>query len=969
MLSLSTAAYQAVTVDYTTTNGRAIAGEDYIAASDTLTFAAGETTRTITVTVLNDAIFEDPEAFTVDISNADAGGTGLTITDSSGTGNIIDDDQPTVAIADGSPSPQTEADAATITFEVTLSNAADQAVTVDYTTTNGTAIAGEDYIAASDTLTFAAGETTRTITVTVLNDAIFEDPEAFTVDISNADAGGTSLTITDSSGTGNIVDDDHIPVANNDTNWALEDGIVTVNGNVLQTISHSGAPVGSFSDLADTDADADDLIITNITNITNGTDNVIPDADGEVISGKYGTLSISSAGDYVYTLDNSNTTVNALDEGDTLTDEVFTYTVTDGANTPQTAMLSITIFGTNDAPVANPDSHFIDEGINGDAGNITGVVLQNVDHGMDSSVSANGVESYADVLDSDAEGGTLSVISVSSNATADTSNDLTADSTVQGQYGVLTMNSDGSYTYDLDDGNPVVDALNVGDELEDVFTYTIQDEGGLTQSTSLNVTINGQNDRTIFNTGTFVWLPVAMDEMAPEYQDGYPIDLPVADVDSTLTVEITGIPDEGVAGYYDGGVFIPLSVGDTFDLAIGESMPEIFYLPPTVDLYTQVDPVVDVVSFTVTEDGDSATTTAGTITINAMPPHELPGQEALIGDGSSPLTSGRDLEAALTLDAKLVNAINTDLADDGVINNSFIELLTDFQSRPASGGVPISDAHRADQALEDTVTATIMVDGIEFIVINENDGINQWVYDADTGLMTAVIDYNDVMDLATGTISLADHLANNQPSTGDVWTVTYSDSDGGNEQARFIKFNFAYENPGDPSISVTGDEFSPNIIFGTSGTDILTGGNVDDKMFGREGDDQLNGLDGNDILVGGGGDDIIVGGAGNDEIHGGEGADAYVINSLSDGVDTIVNYNDSESDVLDISDILTGYDINNDDIADFVNITTDGADAIVSVDPTGAGAYTDIAVLANISGNTVTVIVDQDNNSETLIVA
>jgi Ca2+-binding RTX toxin-like protein len=195
------------------------------------------------------------------------------------------------------------------------------------------------------------------------------------------------------------------------------------------------------------------------------------------------------------------------------------------------------------------------------------------------------------------------------------------------------------------------------------------------------------------------------------------------------------------------------------------------------------------------------------------------------------------------------------------------------------------------------------------------------------------------------------------------------DSDGGNEQARFIKFNFTYDNPGDPSISVTGDEFSPNIIFGTSGTDILTGGNVDDKMFGREGDDQINGLDGNDILVGGGGDDIIVGGAGNDEIHGGEGADTYVINSLSDGVDTIVNYDDSESDVLDISDILTGYDINNDDIANFVNITTDGADAIVSVDPTGTGAYTDIAVLSNISGNTVTVIVDQDNNSETLIVA
>jgi Ca2+-binding RTX toxin-like protein len=158
-------------------------------------------------------------------------------------------------------------------------------------------------------------------------------------------------------------------------------------------------------------------------------------------------------------------------------------------------------------------------------------------------------------------------------------------------------------------------------------------------------------------------------------------------------------------------------------------------------------------------------------------------------------------------------------------------------------------------------------------------------------------------------------------------------------------------------------------MFGTSGNDILTGGNVDDKMFGREGDDEINGLDGNDILVGGGGDDIIVGGGGADEIYGGEGADTYVINSLGDGIDAVVNYDDSESDALDVSDILTGYDANNDDISDFVSLTADGADVVVSVDPTGTGSFTDIAVLYNIVGNTVTVIVDQDNNSETLIVA
>ena len=97
----------------------------------------------------------------------------------------------------------------------------------------------------------------------------------------------------------------------------------------------------------------------------------------------------------------------------------------------------------------------------------------------------------------------------------------------------------------------------------------------------------------------------------------------------------------GQAGYYDGShTFVPLNAGDTFVLAAGEAMPQVVYLPPDVDLETVVDPITDIVSFTVTEDGDPLTTQSGTININAMPPYDLPGQEALIGDGNSPLTSG-----------------------------------------------------------------------------------------------------------------------------------------------------------------------------------------------------------------------------------------------------------------------------------------------------------------------------------------
>jgi hypothetical protein len=83
---------------------------------------------------------------------------------------------PGVSISDGVPAPAVEGSDGSITFTVSLSSA-----TVDYTTVNGTAVAGSDYTALAGTLTFAAGETSKTVTVTVLDDAVFEDPEAFQV--------------------------------------------------------------------------------------------------------------------------------------------------------------------------------------------------------------------------------------------------------------------------------------------------------------------------------------------------------------------------------------------------------------------------------------------------------------------------------------------------------------------------------------------------------------------------------------------------------------------------------------------------------------------------------------------------------------------------------------------------------------------------------------------------------------------
>ena len=96
-----------------------------------------------------------------------------------------------------------------ISFEVTLSAAASVPVTVDWSTADGTATAGEDYVASSATLTFAAGEMGHTIAVTVLDDAHDEGEETFALHLSDA----TGAVLADAEATGTIANSDPMPRA------------------------------------------------------------------------------------------------------------------------------------------------------------------------------------------------------------------------------------------------------------------------------------------------------------------------------------------------------------------------------------------------------------------------------------------------------------------------------------------------------------------------------------------------------------------------------------------------------------------------------------------------------------------------------------------------------------------------------------------------------------------------------------
>jgi hypothetical protein len=263
-VSIEHASARAVTVDYATADGTATAGSDYDAASGTLSFAAGETTKTISIAVHGDTLDEDDETLLLNLSNPSVGAA---VAVAQGTGTIIDDDEaPALSIADAS---VVEGDAGTVnlSFVVTLSAASGKSITVDFATADGTATAGSDYDAASGALTFAPGETSKTITVTIRGDVLVEPDETFLVQIS--DAVNATIAVSDAEGT-IINDDTPEDPAPTVVSYVVDDG--TVQRSRVKTLTVTFNEVVTIADGAFVVKDGDGSVIpaTLATEIVSG---------------------------------------------------------------------------------------------------------------------------------------------------------------------------------------------------------------------------------------------------------------------------------------------------------------------------------------------------------------------------------------------------------------------------------------------------------------------------------------------------------------------------------------------------------------------------------------------------------------------------------------------------------------------------------------------------------------------------
>jgi VCBS repeat-containing protein len=306
-VTLSPASTDTVTVDWTTAAGTALSPKDFTAASGTLTFAPGETSKTITVQIVGDTTKEKNETMGVRLSNA----VNALLADSSGLGTILDDDstprlQTTMVSATTSNSTTTLSSSSTslstlstdtattgtgtttttatspaasviegnsgrtfLTFAVTPSNATDETMTVDFATIAGPAARPNvDFIVKSGTLVFAP-ETTdpQFITVEVVANTRHQPTHPFFVRLANPIAAVIDALDTEA----DILDDDPIPSISVSDVTVGESAIGSVNAVLNVTLSN----------------DTDDTVTVNYTTVAGSA------LDGIDYTGQSGTMTFT----------------------------------------------------------------------------------------------------------------------------------------------------------------------------------------------------------------------------------------------------------------------------------------------------------------------------------------------------------------------------------------------------------------------------------------------------------------------------------------------------------------------------------------------------------------------------------------------------------------------------------------------------------------------------------------------------
>ncbi|MBW9259509.1 MAG: S8 family serine peptidase [Candidatus Thiodiazotropha sp. (ex. Lucinisca nassula)] len=198
-----------IEVSYRTVADTALAEVDFIETVSMVRFLPGETEKQISIELVDDDLFEESERFQLMITELD--GDAEIGTPASTTISILNDDPDTnfATISLESVSYEIRENASQLRVSVLREGNLDIKATVEYNTLNGSAVEGEDYQAASGTLTFAEGVSHRSVTIDIINDTLYEQESSFTLILSNA--GGGAVIADPSTAIIRIIDDDALP--------------------------------------------------------------------------------------------------------------------------------------------------------------------------------------------------------------------------------------------------------------------------------------------------------------------------------------------------------------------------------------------------------------------------------------------------------------------------------------------------------------------------------------------------------------------------------------------------------------------------------------------------------------------------------------------------------------------------------------------------------------------------------------
>ena len=351
IVTLSKPSYTDTQITYILT-GSASEGLDYSTiTTKTVTVPAGETTGTITIPVLVDAITESLE--TVIATLTTSSNPLITVNPATATINILDANTSSVSIS--APATVSEGDAS-VTFTVTLNNAVQDSFNLSVSTADGSAISGNDYVAKTQILTFPAGSAagaTQTFTVNISEDNIAELSETFTATLSGISGG--VVIIANGTATATIVDNDESVATISSGVPGNEGG--PVNGTFTVTLSKpSSQPTTITYTLSGTALEGSDFSTITTKTITipagalTGTI-TIPVLNDNIVEGtETVTVTLTNSGNPLVSLSNTPASIDILDNTAATVTVVAT---SDGAepNTPGLFTFTLSNVSTTDTQI------------------------------------------------------------------------------------------------------------------------------------------------------------------------------------------------------------------------------------------------------------------------------------------------------------------------------------------------------------------------------------------------------------------------------------------------------------------------------------------------------------------------------------------------------------------------------------------------------------------------------------------